>query len=105
MDGQLIHCGKGPEGQRLRRRGNKSSQGLQAYEPDQKRGNIPGESSEEDKPVGQNGTDCSNPASAIFPTERMIEPEQVAVPEVPEMEGNRMADMPENAEGGNERNG
>ena len=35
----------------------------------------------------------------------MIEPEQVAVPEVPEMEGNRMADMPENPEGGNERNG
>ncbi|KAJ7720968.1 hypothetical protein DFH07DRAFT_784239 [Mycena maculata] len=35
----------------------------------------------------------------------MIEPEQVAVPEVPEMEGNRMADMPENAESGNERNG
>ena len=31
--------------------------------------------------------------------------EQVAVPEVPEMEGKRMADMPENAEGGNERNG
>ncbi|KAJ7716666.1 hypothetical protein DFH07DRAFT_785353 [Mycena maculata] len=28
----------------------------------------------------------------------MIEPEQVAVPEVAEMEGNRMADMPENAE-------
>ncbi|KAJ7784985.1 hypothetical protein DFH07DRAFT_763600 [Mycena maculata] len=35
----------------------------------------------------------------------MIEPEQVAVPEVPEMEGNRMADMLENAESGNERNG
>ncbi|KAJ7747436.1 hypothetical protein DFH07DRAFT_942427 [Mycena maculata] len=28
----------------------------------------------------------------------MIKPEQVAVPEVPEMEGNGMADMPENAE-------
>ncbi|KAJ7729381.1 hypothetical protein DFH07DRAFT_781942 [Mycena maculata] len=35
----------------------------------------------------------------------MIEPEQVAVPEVPEMEGNRMADMLENAEwlGGNDQ--
>ncbi|KAJ7456297.1 hypothetical protein B0H11DRAFT_1925826 [Mycena galericulata] len=87
MDGQLIHCGKGPEVRRPeldRRRGNKSSQGLQACECVRK------------KPGGMRRWKGLSP--------RVTEA-GVAVPEMPEMEGNGMADMPEDAEGGNEQNG
>ncbi|KAJ7751919.1 hypothetical protein DFH07DRAFT_774609 [Mycena maculata] len=62
--------------------------------------------------TGSVGTSPESPrkkTSQLGGTEQIEEHDdgdgKVAVPEVPEMEGNGIVNMPENAEGGNERNG